>query len=141
MGSPLASRRTARIRLTDLTFRASAISQAASRRQFQAPSDGHCLLTGLSCEENLGEEDMATFDKLIDDLPGRFGLGVSARTLIREVLTMISSSPAGLGGFVDKFKSAGLASEVASWLGRPDASPIAAGQVEHALGATALSGI
>src|SRR5260370_32528880 len=84
---------------------------------------------------------MATFDTLIDDLATRFGLGANARTLVREVLAMISSSPGGFGGFLDKFKSAGLTSEVASWLGRPDASPIAAGQVEPALGATALSRI
>jgi OmpA-OmpF porin, OOP family len=84
---------------------------------------------------------MATFDTLIDDLASRFGLGVNARTLVKEVLTMISSSPGGLGGFLDKFKSAGLTSEVASWLGRPDAAPIATGQVERALGATAIGGI
>jgi outer membrane protein OmpA-like peptidoglycan-associated protein len=46
-----------------------------------------------------------------------------------------------LGGFLDTFKSAGLASEVASWLGHPDAAPLAAQQVERALGATALSAI
>jgi outer membrane protein OmpA-like peptidoglycan-associated protein/uncharacterized protein YidB (DUF937 family) len=87
------------------------------------------------------EEDMATFDILIDDLASRFGLGVNARTLVKEVLTMISTSPEGLSGFLDQLKSGGLASEVASWLGRPDAAPIAAGQVERALGATALTGI
>src|ERR1700729_2538219 len=84
---------------------------------------------------------MATFDTLIDDLATQFGLGANARTLVREVLAMISSSPKGFGGFLDKFKSAGLTSEVASWLGRADASPIAAGEVERALGAAALSGI
>jgi OOP family OmpA-OmpF porin len=84
---------------------------------------------------------MATFDTLIDDLGSRFGLGVNARTLVKEVLTMISASPNGLGGFLDKLKSGGLTSEVGSWLGRPDAAPIAAGQVERALGGTALSGI
>jgi outer membrane protein OmpA-like peptidoglycan-associated protein/uncharacterized protein YidB (DUF937 family) len=84
---------------------------------------------------------MATFDTLIDDLATRFGLGAKARSLIQEVLAMISVSPEGLGGFLDKFKSVGLTSEVASWLGRPDAGPIDAGQVEHALGATTLSGI
>ena len=84
---------------------------------------------------------MATFDTLIDDLAGRFGLGANARTLVKEVLTMISTSPGGLGGFLDKLKSAGLTSEVGSWLGRPDAAPIAAGQIERALGATALGGI
>ena len=84
---------------------------------------------------------MATFDTLIDDLASRFGLGANARSLVKEILTMISGSPGGLGGFLDKFKSAGLTSEVATWLGRPDAAPIAAGQVERALGPTALSGI
>jgi outer membrane protein OmpA-like peptidoglycan-associated protein/uncharacterized protein YidB (DUF937 family) len=84
---------------------------------------------------------MATFDTLIDDLASRFGLGANARSLVREVLTMISTSSGGLGGFLDRLKSAGLSSEVTSWLGHPDASPIAAGQVERALGATALGGI
>ena len=84
---------------------------------------------------------MATFDNLIDELASRFGLGVNARTLIKEVLTMISTSPGGMSGFLDKLKSGGLTSEVASWLGRPDAAPIAAAQVERALGATALDGI
>jgi OmpA-OmpF porin, OOP family len=95
----------------------------------------------LELRANPWEEDMATFDTLIDDLAGRFGLGANARSLVREILAMISTSPGGLSGFLDTFKSAGLTSEVASWLGRPDASPIAAGQVERALGATALGGI
>jgi outer membrane protein OmpA-like peptidoglycan-associated protein/uncharacterized protein YidB (DUF937 family) len=84
---------------------------------------------------------MATFDTLIDDLAGRFGLDVNARALVREVLTMISASPGGLSGFLDRLKSGGVASEVGSWLGRPDAAPIAAGQIERALGATALGGM
>jgi outer membrane protein OmpA-like peptidoglycan-associated protein/uncharacterized protein YidB (DUF937 family)/outer membrane biosynthesis protein TonB len=88
-----------------------------------------------------GEKDMATFDTLIDDLAGRFGLGVNARTLVKEVLTMISTSQGGLGGFLDRLKSGGLTSEVGSWLGRSDAAPVAAGQIERALGATALGGL
>src|ERR1700733_13944773 len=84
---------------------------------------------------------MATFDTLIDDLAGRFGLGVKARTLVKEVLTMISTSQGGLGGFLDRLKSGGLTSEVGSWLGRSDAAPVAAGQIERALGATALGGL
>src|SRR5580700_8945645 len=84
---------------------------------------------------------MATFDTLIDDLAGRFGLGANARTLVKEVLTMISTSQGGLDGFLDRLKSGGLTSEVGPWLGRPDAAPVAAGQIERALGATALGGI
>ena len=78
---------------------------------------------------------MATFDALIDDLASRYGLGGNARSLIKEALTMIANSPGGLGGFLDTLKSAGLTSEVASWLGHADAAPIAAAQVERALGA------
>ncbi len=84
---------------------------------------------------------MAAFDSLIEILSSRFGLGATARLLVSEIVAMISAPPGGLGGFLDKLKSAGLASEVASWLGHPDAAPLAAGQVERALGATALSGI
>jgi outer membrane protein OmpA-like peptidoglycan-associated protein/uncharacterized protein YidB (DUF937 family) len=84
---------------------------------------------------------MAMFDTLIDDLAGRYGLGGNARSLIEEVLTMIANSPGGLSGFLDTLKSAGLTSEVASWLGHADAAPIAAAQVERALGAAALGGI
>jgi|GEM_PF-237882 len=84
---------------------------------------------------------MATFDALIDDLASRFGLGANARALIGEALTMISTSPGGLAGFLDRLKSAGLTSEAASWLGHPDASPIGAAQIERALGPAALSGI
>jgi OOP family OmpA-OmpF porin len=84
---------------------------------------------------------MATFDTLIDDLAGRFGLGVNARALVKEVLTMISTSQGGLGGFLDRLRSGGLTSEVASWVGQPEAGPVAAGQIERALGATAIGGI
>ena len=84
---------------------------------------------------------MATFDTLIDDLARRYGLGGNARSVVKEALTMITNSPGGLGGFLERLRSAGLASDVASWLGNSNAGPIAAGEVERALGATALGGI
>jgi OmpA-OmpF porin, OOP family len=84
---------------------------------------------------------VATFDTLIDDLASRYGLGANARALVKEVLTMITNSPGGLSGFLDRLRSAGLGLNVASWLGHQDAGAIAAGEVERALGATALGGI
>jgi OmpA-OmpF porin, OOP family len=84
---------------------------------------------------------MATFDTLIDDLASRYGLGANARAFVGEVLTMIANSPGGMGGFLDRLKSGGLTSEVASWLGRPDAAPLAAQRVEQTLGSTALGGV
>ncbi len=84
---------------------------------------------------------MATFDTLIDDLAKRYGLGANAGPVVKEVLAMITNYPGGLGGFLERLRSAGLASDVASWLGNSNAGPIAAGEVERALGATALGGI
>jgi outer membrane protein OmpA-like peptidoglycan-associated protein/uncharacterized protein YidB (DUF937 family) len=84
---------------------------------------------------------MAMFDTLVDDLASRYGLGANARTFVREVLAIIANSPGGVGGFLDRLKSGGLTSEVASWLGRPDAAPLAAERVEQALGSPAVGGV
>jgi outer membrane protein OmpA-like peptidoglycan-associated protein/uncharacterized protein YidB (DUF937 family) len=81
---------------------------------------------------------MAQFDALISDIEGRFNLGANANSLIREILRLITGSPGGLGGFLDRFKSAGLGSEVNAWLGHPDASPLPANQVDEALGSKTL---
>ena len=84
---------------------------------------------------------MATFDALIDDLAGRFGLGANGRVLVREILAMIAGTPGGLNGFLDKLKTRGLTSEIGSWLGRPQATPLSARQIERSLGSPALSGL
>ena len=60
---------------------------------------------------------------------------------MHEVVHLITGSPGGLSGFLDKFRSAGLGSEVASWLGRTDGAALAGPQVERALGNTAVGGI
>jgi uncharacterized protein YidB (DUF937 family) len=54
---------------------------------------------------------------------------------------LIIGSPGGIGGFIGKFRSAGLGSQVASWLGRTDGAALTAAQVERALGSSALGGI
>jgi outer membrane protein OmpA-like peptidoglycan-associated protein/uncharacterized protein YidB (DUF937 family) len=84
---------------------------------------------------------MALFDTLVGDIAGRFGLGASAGPLLREVLTLVTGSPGGIGGFLDKLRSAGLGSETASWLGRADAPALSGQQVDRALGSTVLGGI
>jgi OmpA-OmpF porin, OOP family len=60
---------------------------------------------------------------------------------MQEVVHLITGSPGGVSGFIDKFRTAGLGSEVASWLGRTDGAALAGPQVERALGSTALGGI
>ena len=61
---------------------------------------------------------MSQFDTIIDDVAARFGLdGAKASVLLREFLKYMTASPGGLGGFIDKFKSAGLAGQASKWLG------------------------
>ena len=84
---------------------------------------------------------MAVFDDVIEDVAGRFGLGEKARPLMREVVQLVTGSPGGIGGFIDKLRSAGFGSQVASWLGRSDGTVLTPPQVQTALGGSVLSGI
>jgi uncharacterized protein YidB (DUF937 family) len=84
---------------------------------------------------------MAIFDTLIDDVASQFGLGSNAGPLVREMLSMITGTPGGVGGFLNNMKAAGLSSDVASWMGHANAAPLSAATVERALGSTALTGI
>jgi OmpA-OmpF porin, OOP family len=84
---------------------------------------------------------MAILDNVIEDVGSRFGLGSNAGPLLREVVQLITGSPGGIGGFIEKFRSAGLGSQVASWLGRSDGAVLTGPQVEQALGSPALGGI
>jgi outer membrane protein OmpA-like peptidoglycan-associated protein/uncharacterized protein YidB (DUF937 family) len=84
---------------------------------------------------------MAIFDTLIDDVASRFGLGSNARPLIREILAIITGSPGGVSGFLNTLKSAGLSSEVASWMGQANAAPAPTDQLERALGSSVLSSV
>ena len=84
---------------------------------------------------------MAVFDTLISDTASRFGLGSSAGPLVREILNMVANAPGGIGGFLSKLESAGLRSQMESWLGHPNAAPLSAQDLDRALGSGALSGI
>jgi outer membrane protein OmpA-like peptidoglycan-associated protein/uncharacterized protein YidB (DUF937 family) len=84
---------------------------------------------------------MAILDNVIEDVGSRFGLGPKAGLLLREVIQLITGSPGGVSGFMDKFRSAGLGSQVASWLGRTDGAALTAPQVESVLGSNVLGGI
>ena len=84
---------------------------------------------------------MTMLDDTIEDVAGRFGIGTKTRPLMNEVTQLITGSPGGIGGFIDKFRSAGLGSEVATWLGRTDGATLTAPQVENALGSAAIGGI
>ena len=78
------------------------------------------------------------FDVLIREVAARFGLGDKARELVQMLLaSMFNTDTGGLGGFLEKFKAAGLGSVVQSWLGdATDPQPVTNDQVEQVLGGT-----
>ncbi|MGQ0444171.1 MAG: YidB family protein [Beijerinckiaceae bacterium] len=83
---------------------------------------------------------MAAFDDLILDIGSRYSLGRKAGPLVHETLGLISGQPGGMDQFLDRFKAAGFALEVGSWLG-PDPVPLSGEEVEKALGSGVISKI
>jgi OOP family OmpA-OmpF porin len=84
---------------------------------------------------------MATFDKLIQEIGARYHLGSKGSSLVQETLDLIARQPGGIGGFLDRFKAAGFAAEVASWVGGTDAVPLSGQEVEETLGSDVISEI
>src|SRR5262249_1747595 len=81
-------------------------------------------------------------DTIINDIAARFGLdGAKASVLLREFLKYMTASPGGLGGFIEKFKSAGLSQDVSKWLGSTDAAPLTSSQIGQALGTNTIDTI
>lgn len=78
---------------------------------------------------------MANFDDLTYEIATEFDLGINARRLVQEVLSLIASQPRRLSGFIDKFKAAGLEAEAKSWLGGHPGLPLSVHQIKKALGA------
>ena len=64
---------------------------------------------------------MAVFDDVIEDVASRFGLGTKAGPLMREVVQLVTGSPGGIGGFIDKLKRPVLALRSPPGLARPTA--------------------
>jgi uncharacterized protein YidB (DUF937 family) len=84
---------------------------------------------------------MATFDQLIQEIESRYSLGPKAGPLVHEILGLISGQPGGMGGFLDRFKAAGFAAEVASWSGGTEVVPLSGQEVEQTLGSEVISEI
>jgi uncharacterized protein YidB (DUF937 family) len=84
---------------------------------------------------------MATFDELIQEIESRYSLGPKASPLVQETVGLISGQPGGMGGFLDRFKAAGFAAEVASWSGETEVVPLSGQEVEATLGSDVISEI
>jgi OOP family OmpA-OmpF porin len=84
---------------------------------------------------------MSQFDDIVDAAASRFGLGPKAGALLQELQQLITASPGGIGGFIDKFQSAGLSREVNGWLGNTEGAALSASQVDRALGSGTIDSI
>jgi|GEM_PF-1251178 len=84
---------------------------------------------------------MATFDELIQDIESRYSLGPKASPLVHETLGLISGQPGGMDAFLDRFKAAGFAAEVASWSAETEVVPLSGEEVEQTLGSEVISEI
>ena len=84
---------------------------------------------------------MATFDELIQDIGSQYSLGPNASLLVQETVGLISGQPGGIDGFLDRFKAAGFAAEVASWSGGTEVVPLSGEEVEQTLGSEVISEI
>ena len=82
---------------------------------------------------------MATFDQLIQEIESRYSLGPKASPLVHEILGLISGQPGGMDAFLDRFKTAGFAAEVASWSGGTEVVPLSGQEVEVTLGSDVIS--
>jgi OOP family OmpA-OmpF porin len=81
------------------------------------------------------------FENLVSEVAGKYGLGPNAGALVNEVVHLVTGGQGGLGGFVDRLRSAGLGSLATSWLGQADAAPMTVQAVEQALGSTTLNNV
>jgi outer membrane protein OmpA-like peptidoglycan-associated protein/uncharacterized protein YidB (DUF937 family) len=82
-----------------------------------------------------------TLDNLISESGRRTGIGAAAEPLTRELLQMMTGGPGGLTAFIERFRSAGLGAEVASFLGGRSDAPLPSKAVDRVIGETTLAGM
>src|SRR3974390_1193521 len=85
---------------------------------------------------------MSTMDALVNEVENRFGIGsTKAGSLLTALLGLIQEQSGGLGGFLDRFRRAGLSDAVSGWLSGSPAAPISSETLQSALGSQAMNSI
>jgi outer membrane protein OmpA-like peptidoglycan-associated protein/uncharacterized protein YidB (DUF937 family) len=82
-----------------------------------------------------------TLDNLISESGRRTGIGAAAEPLTRELLKFMLGGPGGLSAFLDRFRTAGLGSEVASFLGGRNDAPLLPKTVDTVIGESTIAGM
>jgi outer membrane protein OmpA-like peptidoglycan-associated protein/uncharacterized protein YidB (DUF937 family) len=80
-----------------------------------------------------------TLDNLISESGRRSGIGAAAEPLTRELIRLMTGGPGGLTAFLDRFRSAGMGSEVASFLGGRSEAELPARAVDTVIGETTVA--
>jgi outer membrane protein OmpA-like peptidoglycan-associated protein/uncharacterized protein YidB (DUF937 family) len=82
-----------------------------------------------------------TLDNLISESGRRTGIGAAAEPLTRELLRFMLGGPGGLSAFLDRFRSAGMSAEVASFLGGRNEAPLLPKTVDSVIGEATVAGM
>ena len=82
------------------------------------------------------------FDSIIKEAQEKFNLGDKAGNLLASLLCLIANPEnGGFGGFIERFRNAGLGNLAESWITTGDNTPISNEQLESALGAETLNAV
>lgn len=82
------------------------------------------------------------FDSIINEALEKFNSGGQAEKILSVLLRLISNpTSGGFGGFIEKFRRAGLGETVDSWIRTGDNTPLSNEQLENALGTNTVSSI
>lgn len=86
---------------------------------------------------------MALFDSIVGAASEKFGLNTERSGALVAALVGLIADPkgGGFGGFIDRFRKAGLGSAVDSWISTGDNTPLSKDQVEAALGSDTINSV
>src|SRR5262249_49338466 len=84
---------------------------------------------------------MSQYDDIVDEAASRFGLGPKAGVLLQELQQIVTESPGGVSGFINRLQAVGACREVSSWLGNTDGRALTPSQVDRAFGSNAVEEI
>jgi outer membrane protein OmpA-like peptidoglycan-associated protein/uncharacterized protein YidB (DUF937 family) len=78
---------------------------------------------------------MGTLDAVLAEAGTQFGLNTAkTSSLLSGLLSMITETPGGLGGFLDRLRKGGLSDIVSTWLGGSSPRPLSSNTLEAAIG-------
>jgi uncharacterized protein YidB (DUF937 family)/outer membrane protein OmpA-like peptidoglycan-associated protein len=100
------------------------------------------LFSSAGSSFKIKKENKNMFESIINEAQEKFKLGDKAGSLLSSLLGLIANPEnGGFGGFVERFKDAGLGDLAESWITTGDNAPISDEQLESALGADTINAV